>query len=65
MHKKKGGVVKENDFLCHYHKFGKYIDALNRGSLSYSSTRLSRAVLYILRDFLCASFRCGMSKIFC
>ena len=61
---KKGGVVKENDSLFHY-KFGKYIDALNRGSLSYSSTRLSRAVVYILRDFLSASFRCGMSKIFC
>ena len=44
---KKGGVVKENDFLFQYHKFGKYIDALKRGSLSYSSTRLSRAVVYI------------------
>ena len=31
---KKGGVVKENDLLFHYHKFGKYVDALNRGSLS-------------------------------
>ena len=31
---KKRGVVKENDLLFHYHKFGKYVDALNRGSLS-------------------------------
>ena len=31
---KKGGVVKENDLLFHYHKFGKYVDALNRASLS-------------------------------
>ena len=44
---KKGGVVKENDSLFQYRKFGKYIDALTRGSLSYSSTRLSRAVVYI------------------
>ena len=29
---KKGGVVKENDSLFHYHKFEKYVDALNRGS---------------------------------
>ena len=31
---KKVVVVKENDLLFHYHKFGKYVDALNRGSVS-------------------------------
>ena len=31
---KKGRVVKENDFLFYYHKFGKYIDALSRGSIT-------------------------------
>ena len=31
---KKGRVVKENDFLFYYHKFGKYVDALSRGSLT-------------------------------
>ena len=31
MYKKK---VKENDSLFHYHEFGKYVDALNRGSLA-------------------------------
>ena len=30
----KSGVVKENDSLFHYHKLGKYVDALNKGSLS-------------------------------
>ena len=34
---KKGGVVKEYDLLFHYHKFGKYVEALNRGSLCRSS----------------------------
>ena len=31
---KKGGVMKENDSLFYYQKFGRYFDALNRGSLT-------------------------------
>ena len=34
MYKKKGGLVKENDSMFYYHKFGKYVDALDRWSLT-------------------------------
>ena len=33
---KKDCVVKENDSLFYYHKFGKYVDALNRGPITLS-----------------------------
>ena len=52
MYKKKDGVVKENDSLFHYHKFGKYVDALNRGSLSLPQDYLVKWCIFCVIFFL-------------
>ena len=62
---KKGGVVKENDSLFHYHKFGKYVDALNRGSLFLLQDYLVQWCIFCVIFFLQVLDLCGMSKIFC
>ena len=55
--------MKENDSLFYYHKFRKYVDALNRGSLTLPQNYLC-AVVYILRDFLPASLGARCQKFF-
>ena len=52
MYKKKGGVVKENDSLFYYRKFGKYFDALNRGSLTLPQDCLVQWCIFCVIFFL-------------
>ena len=49
---KKDGVVKENDSLFHYHKFGKHVDALNRGSLPLPQVYLVQGCIFCVIFFL-------------
>ena len=49
---KKGGVMKENDLLFHYHKFGKFVDALNRGSLTLPQDYLVQWCIFCVIFFL-------------
>ena len=48
---KKGGVVKKNDSLFYYQKFGKYVDALNRGSLTLQPDSLVQWCIFCVIFF--------------
>ena len=58
---KKGGVVKENDSLFYYHKFTKYVDALNRGSLILPQDYLVQWCIFCVIFFQQVSMR-GVEK---
>ena len=49
---KKGGAVKENDSLFYYHKFGKYVDALNGRSLTLPQNCLVQWCIFCVIFFL-------------
>ena len=60
---KKGSVVKENDSLFYYQKFGRYFNALIRGSLTLLQDCLVQWCIFCVIFFL-QVLNAGCRKIF-